>query len=473
VSGSDTTRRSDARALPSVDRLVGRLVAGRPGEPRSILTDVARSVLAAARSKVLAGEAAPSVDELVEAAERQLASRARLSPRPLVNATGVILHTNLGRAPLSDAAMRAIAETAPAYSDLEFDLDSGERGSRAAHVSALIAQVTGAEAGLAVNNNAGATLLCLTALAAGREVIVSRGQAVEIGGGFRIPDVMLQSGSILIEVGTTNRTYARDYEDAVTTATAALLHVHSSNFRVVGFTREVPLAEMSEVARRHGLTLLDDNGSGALLDTAAFGLPHEPTVQESVAAGSDVVCFSGDKLLGGPQAGIVCGRGELVSKIARHPLARALRIDKLSLAALAATLRHYARGEAREQVPVWRMMAAPGTELEARARRWAGALSSAGVGVELVEAESAVGGGSLPGATLPTVCLAIAPDPHNKDGDSATWLSAALRGSDPPIVARVERGKVLLDPRTVLPEQDGYVERVLSALASRLAAARR
>ena len=330
-----------------------------------LVTELARETLADARAAIARGEPAPSP---LESLRCRLAALARPTLRAVINATGVILHTNLGRAPLSNDARAAIEAVTRGYANLEFELASGGRGSRHSHPEAILRRVTGAEAGFAVNNNAAAMLLVLSALCAGGEVIISRGQLVEIGGGFRIPDVLRQSGARLVEVGTTNRTYARDYAEAITPETAALLRVHTSNFRVIGFTAEPALGELAALARARGLLLLDDLGSGCLLDTTRFGLAPEPTVQTSLAAGVDVAMFSGDKLLGGPQAGVIVGRSALVERARRHPLARAVRLDKASIAALTATLAHYACGEALHAIPVWRMIALPYAETEARAR---------------------------------------------------------------------------------------------------------
>ena len=379
--------------------------------------------------------------------------RAEVAPRlrRVINASGVILHTNLGRAPLSKAAVDALA-VAAGYSNLELDLGTGKRGERAALVEGLLTSLFGGEAALAVNNNAAAVLLALTALAKGKEVAVSRGQLVEIGGAFRMPDVMRLSGARMVEVGTTNRTRAADYEQAVTSRTAALLRVHTSNYRVTGFTESASLAELGEIAHRHGILLIDDLGSGA---TEAIG--DEPTVAESVRH-CDVVTFSGDKLLGGPQAGIVVGRSEPVKKMARHPLARALRIDKLTLAALEATLRQRLTGHA-EDLPVERMLRAPAEEMRRRAAFWSVKLADRGVETELVEGASAVGGGSLPEHPVPTVLLAIA--------GPASRLATALRRGVPPVIARVENDQCCLDPRTVLKgEDEDLVDAVEVAAAS-------
>jgi L-seryl-tRNA(Ser) seleniumtransferase len=372
------------------------------------------------------------------------ALRAAVAPRlrRVINATGVILHTNLGRAPLSRAAVDALA-VAAGYSNLELDLDSGRRGERASLLSGLLAQLFGCEAAFAVNNNAAAILLALTALCKGKEVIVSRGQQVEIGGSFRMPDVMRLSGARMVEVGTTNRTRKDDYEHAITPRSAAILRVHTSNFRVEGFTESASLAEMAAIAHAHDVLLIDDLGSGA-----AEPIADEPTVAESLQH-SDVVTFSGDKLFGGPQAGIVLGRGEAgaaaVKKMSRHPLARAVRIDKLTLAALEATLRQRLTGRMGE-IPVERMIRAPVADVRRRAAMWSVKLEERGVPVTLVPGESAIGGGSVPGHGLPTMLLSIS--------GPASRLAAALRHGEPPVIARIEKDACCLDPRTVLKGED-------------------
>jgi L-seryl-tRNA(Ser) seleniumtransferase len=400
------------------------------------------------------------VVELATETADALDRSASASLRNVINATGVILHTNLGRAPLSTMAASAMAAVASSYSNLEFDLLSGERGSRSVHLRQLLRDVTGAEDGLAVNNGASAVLLALSALAAGREVVVSRGQAVEIGGGFRIPDVMRQSGTGLVEVGTTNRTYAADYSEAIGPNTAAVLRVHPSNFRVEGFVHSVGITELVELAHGVDVPVIDDVGSGALLDPRPFGLGDEPTVQESVRAGADVVCFSGDKLLGGPQAGIIVGRQRLLDTIRKHPLARAVRIDKVSLAGLEATLRHYLRGEALTAIPVWRMIATPVDRLNVRAMTAVAALGSPRAHV--VETRATVGGGSLPQETLPSVALAIGPD-ESENGWSVSTFARQLRLRSRPIVGRIERNTLLLDYRTIFPEDDTLIVEALRA----------
>jgi L-seryl-tRNA(Ser) seleniumtransferase len=460
--------RTAARGLPSVDRLIthpdAAALIGLGG--RALAVDALRAALGEARSGLRQGNGAPPSDiELIANAGGLLGSWLAPTLRRAINATGVIIHTNLGRAPLSDAALEAIQAAGRGYSTLEYDLEDGKRGSRSVHAEELLRRISGAEAALVVNNNAAAVLLALTALAgptadrpAGRGVVISRGQLVEIGGGFRIPDVMAQSGARLVEVGTTNRTRVADYEQAIDPDTAAILRAHRSNFALIGFTAEPTLAELAEVAHRHELLLLDDLGSGALLDTAAFGLAPEPMVQASLAAGADMVMFSGDKLLGGPQAGILAGRAAAIDRLRRHPLARAVRAEKLCLAGLAATLVHYLKGEALTAVPVWRMIGQPLADIQKQARRWARQLVRAGLDCQVIAGQSAIGGGSLPGETLPTALVAIR-------GGSADEAAARLRACDPPVIVRIEEGRLLVDPRTVLPRDEADLLAALRTLA--------
>ena len=424
-------------SLPAVGRLVNEpgYARLRPRFPQPLLVAAIREQLEAER----AGAAATDEERLARVEER-LGDWIAPSLRRVINASGVVLHTNLGRAPLARSAASAVGLVAEGYANLEFDLARGRRGERAAHVAPLLRRLTGAPAALAVNNNAAAVLLMLTALAKGREVIVSRGEQVEIGGSFRMPDVMRLSGARMVEVGTTNRTRAADYEAALTQRTAAILRVHTSNFRVTGFTESPSLAELAAVAHGRGLLLLDDLGSGSL-----FGIAGEPSVVDSLEH-ADVVAFSGDKLLGGPQAGILLGSAELVAKLAKHPLARALRIDKLSLAALEATLREWLLGQAATEVPVERMLTATAAELRRRAAWWVVKLGDREIAATLLESESAAGGGSLPGHGLPTTLVAL-PGP-------ASRLLRALREGDPPVLARIEADHCCLDPRTVLPGED-------------------
>ena len=456
---------SELRNLPSVERVVNAdsLVVAVDAHGREMVVELAREALDGARKKVLEGGAAPAGQEIVEAVLSLMVNLAEPSPRPVINATGVVIHTNLGRAPLSDAALAAADAVGRGYSDLEIDLGTGRRGSRQAHLQSLLRRLTGAEAALAVNNNASALLLGLSALAASREVIVSRGEAVEIGGGFRIPDVLRQSGCTLVDVGTTNRTYVRDYADAMSDRTGAFLKAHASNFRVEGFTAFVDERDLVALGETSGVPVLHDVGSGALLPTERYGLAHEPTPQESIAAGVGLVFFSGDKLLGGPQAGIVVGKRDLVAQLERHPLARAVRIDKMSLASLTATLAHYVMGEAETTVPVWRMISASAEDVRSRAERWSATLAASQITTRVDPARSAIGGGSLPGETLPSWALTIDP-PADRSPES---VLSALRQQPTPMIARIEDDAVRLDPRTVLPEQDGDVIQALAGVLAR------
>jgi L-seryl-tRNA(Ser) seleniumtransferase len=419
------------RDLPSVDELARAV-----DDPLAV--DAARTVLARAREEVSAGF---EPGDLAGRVAAELAARRRPGLRRVLNATGVIIHTNLGRAPLAEPALARMFEVGRGYSNLEYDVRAGTRGSRQDHVAGLLRRLTGAEAALVVNNNAAAVLLTLAALAEGRDVLVSRGELIEIGDGFRIPDVLARSGARLVEVGTTNRTRAADYEQAVGPETAVLLRVHQSNFRVVGFAELPTLGELAGVARRHGIPLVDDLGSGALED-----VPDEPLVRESLEAGSDVVSFSGDKLLGGPQAGILVGRAELVEQLRRHPLQRALRADKLTLAALEGTLALYEEpGRAFREVPVLRMLVEPIAAVRARAERLAGSID--GVVEETI---ARVGGGALPLTELPSFACAVEEE-----------LGPRLRAGEPAVIGIVRDGRLLLDCRTL---SDGEVNEVAEAV---------
>ncbi len=443
----------DFSRLPGVDKVLADERIDRLAReyPHDLLVKTIRQALERARRDIARGKASASPDDIIAAVVSRIQVLEKPSLRPVINASGVIIHTNLGRAPLSQESLAAIQTVSRGYSNLEFKLDTGNRGSRNVHIEGLLCELTGAGAALVVNNNASAVLLGLSALARRKEVIVSRGQAVEIGGGFRIPDVMRQSGAKLVEVGTTNCTYVADFEQAITPRTAALMRVHSSNFRLVGFTSEVTIADLVEISRKHKLLLLDDLGSGCFLDTTAYGLAPEPTVQQSVAAGVPLTFFSGDKLVGGPQAGIIVGEKEYIDKLKRHPLARAVRTDKTRLAALGATLLHYLRGEATEKIPVWRMIAASLDDIEERARTWANALGDM---AKVIPGETMVGGGSLPGGSLPTRLVAIGGSGRKP---SAKNIGERLRRREIPVVGRINEDVLLLDPRTVLPEEDKIV----------------
>jgi L-seryl-tRNA(Ser) seleniumtransferase len=442
------------RSLPSVNDVLAVMTCRVPSYIHSVYVEAIRQELDVLRARLHAGESldgAVNPEAIAAAVEKRIESNDRLRLRPVINATGIVLHTNLGRAPIPDIAARAAFEAARGYSNLEMDLETGDRSSRTNGIRRTLCQLTGAESATAVNNCAAATVLVLRALAAGREVIVSRGQLVEIGGNFRIPEIMGVSGATLREIGTTNITRIGDYERAINSATAVLLRVHQSNFRIHGFTSSPTLDELVALGRRHGLPVVDDIGSGAMIDLTPFGLPGEPVAKSSIAAGADVVLFSGDKLLGGPQAGIIVGRAELIEKIQRDPMMRAVRLDKMSLGALDATLRLYLDDEeARTSVPVLSMLTQPIAELRQRASRLAARLKSiSGISCQVRDDETFAGGGSLPDRALPTAVVAVT---ANAIGE--TELARRLRSGNPPIIARVQGGELLLDVRTVFPNQE-------------------
>jgi L-seryl-tRNA(Ser) seleniumtransferase len=456
------------RRLPSVDQLL-RALADRPevaGLPRPRLTELIRQTLDAERRGLREGTTAPA--DAATLASRVAASAgqaARFSLRPVINATGVVLHTNLGRALLSPLALERVAAVGGAYANLEIDLASKERGSRYSHVEALLRRLTGAEDALVVNNNAAAVLLALETLAHGKEVIVSRGELIEIGGEFRIPDIMLRSGAVLREVGATNRTHLRDYVEAINPSTALLLKVHTSNYRVIGFTAEVSSRELTALGQARGIPVMEDLGSGSLIDLRPWGFPHEPTVPEVVASGVDLVSFSGDKLLGGPQAGIVVGKKAVVGRLKKNPWNRALRIDKFTIAALEATLTAYEAGVARDTVPTLRLLTEPLGSIIARGRRVLRGLGPDVVdrlAARLGEGRSQVGGGALPTVELPTAGLVLGVS----DAD-ARALDATLRAGDPAVLGRLVDDRLFLDCRTVLPGQvAGLVKAVVAAVRS-------
>jgi L-seryl-tRNA(Ser) seleniumtransferase len=456
-----SSNQEQLRLIPQVDRVIDAL----SGAPHAILAEAARTAVEAARRRVLEGDSAPAFDDLVADARSRLEAHRRGLLRPVINATGVLIHTNLGRAPLGSEQMLAIENIVRGYSNLEYDLEKGRRGSRYAHTRSLLTTLTGAESALVVNNNAAAVLVVLAALCGGREVIISRGELIEIGGEFRIPDVMAASGARLVEVGTTNRTHIGDYERAISPDTAAILKVHPSNYSVIGFTAAVPARELGRLAKGRGVTFLYDIGSGLVaapenLDVIAT----EPTVEAALADGADVVTFSGDKLLGGPQAGVILGRSTLIDRIARHPLVRAVRPDKMTLAALEATLLLYLEGRSAD-VPIWRMATTSVDELERRAeaivvelqRR----LADLPVKVEAVASSAVTGGGSVPGAEMPSRAVVLIHDERSVED-----IERSLRFGATPVIGRIEDDRLLLDLRTVDPrEHERLIELVAEALA--------
>jgi len=463
------------RKIPSVDDVMRTPAIARLLENNSheSVVDAARAVLARLRQEIASGLLDENAFDLAltglaDAVENQLRHALRFSLRPVINATGVILHTNLGRAPLNEAAMDHIRETAANYSNLEFDLDTGERGKRDVHVQRLFQRLLHEEingdrtpiSAIVVNNNAAAVLLALNTLADGGEVIVSRGELVEIGGSFRIPDVMAKSGAILREVGTTNRTRIADYEQAINERTRLLLRVHRSNFEITGFTEQTPVTELVALARQHNLTLMEDLGSGSLFDLRSLGISGEPGVLDSLRNGVDVITYSGDKLLGGPQSGLISGASKLVSRMRSNSLFRALRVDKLTYAALEATLLAYVRHD-HDAIPALRMMRLTKEEIGQRAEALVKQIASTKLKVEIIDGESILGGGAAPSSVLQTRVLALA-----CEGLSADELAKRLRASDPPIIVRVEDGQVLLDLRTVFPEQDASVIAALARIAA-------
>ena len=447
------------RNLPSVEQLlqIATDLIAAYGRPLTLHALRASLDDARARFKLHPELALPSIEEILFQAASYLSAWTQPTLIPVINATGVIIHTNLGRAPLSKATIAAMQTAAQGYSNLEYDLETGKRGSRLIHAESVLQKLIGAEAAVVVNNNASAVMLTLAALSNRKRAIIARSQLVEIGGGFRVPDVMKQSGAKLVEVGTTNRVHLLDYEEALSEPTGVVMRVHRSNFKIVGFTEEPELKDIVDVAHKGDVPIVDDLGSGSFLDTAKYELAHEPTVQESLDAGVDVICFSGDKLLGGPQGGIIVGRKNLIAKIKKHPLARAVRADKVALAGITATLLHYLKDEAEREIPIWRMISMERKQVKARAEAWRKTL---GLG-EVVESESTVGGGSLPGESMKTWVLAL-------DVKSPDKFMAKLRASNHPLIARTENDRILLDPRTVLPEQDDLLLEALSTQIVRM-----
>lgn len=448
------------RQLPGVDKLlllVQKIDTRK--RPHALLSTEIKYLIGSLREGLLAGNIStlPSDLELARRVLATLSRRENPSLKPVINASGILLHTNLGRAPLAQAALEQVQQVASGYSNLELDLDSGRRGSRHTHVEDLLCQLSGAEAALAVNNNAGAVLLALTALARGREAIVSRGELVEIGGSFRIPEVMEAGGVVLCEVGSSNRTHLQDYRQAINEKTGMLLKVHTSNYRIVGFTRSVGATELLPLAREHDLPLVEDLGSGLLCPLSGAGLPQEPTIAEGIAAGIDILTCSGDKLLGGPQAGLIFGRKRWIDKLRSHPLARALRIDKLSLAALEATLKLYLLGR-QDQIPLRAFLGITSAELAARSRKLHEALAQFPLDIQQVEDEALIGGGAMPDARLPGPALELI-----ARGVSVDTLAARLRQADLPLIGRIHDNRLRLNLRTVMPHEDQHLVALIAA----------
>lgn len=457
------------RALPKIDDLLGedRLTEACQDAPRALVVEALRSVLDDMREAISRGELCQpaTIDEVVEAALKEIAVRQAPRLKRVVNATGIVIHTNLGRSLLADEAVEAVAAVASSYNTLEYDVEAGERGSRHDHVEALLCEVTGAEAAMAVNNNAAAVMMAIACFARGRDALVSRGQLVEIGGSFRVPDIMAESGAHMVEVGTTNKTHLVDYERATTEQTGLYLKVHSSNYRVMGFTSEVSLVDLVKLGDARGIPVLEDQGSGVLVDLTHYGLPYEPTVQASVAAGATLVSFSGDKLLGGPQAGIIVGRADAIARLKKHPMARALRLDKMTLAALEATLRLY-RDEERavREIPTLRALTMSVEETAERVDELMKQLTSASLAADFaaVDDVARAGGGSLPLTAIPSTVLAITP---NKI--SVEELERALRLDGPvPIIARIHENRLVIDTRTFVHDDADVVIAALRAALS-------
>jgi L-seryl-tRNA(Ser) seleniumtransferase len=437
--------KADLSAIPSVDAILQSPSADTliNTAGRDLAVKAIRQSLDQIRAKMLSGIPLPDVDMIIKEANKFVREWIQPSLYPVINASGIILHTNLGRAPLSDDTIKAMQGVSASYNNLEFDLQKGKRGKRSIHAEEILKKLTGAESALVVNNNAAAVLLVLSALAKRKKVIIPNSQLIEIGGGFRVPDVMRQSGAKLIPIGTTNRTHLSDYLQALEDGASLVLNAHHSNFKIIGFTTEPKLEEVIAAAHNHSIPFVYDLGSGAMMDTSSYGLAHEPTVFEAMSAGADIICFSGDKLLGGPQAGIIIGTSELMKKVKRHPMARAVRADKICLSGISATLIHYLKGEAEYKIPIWKMIALGEDTIHQRALGWKKSICLGNI----IKGDSMVGGGSLPGETLPTYLLAL-------DVSNVKKFLTRLRALPFPIIARIENGQALFDPRTVLPNQE-------------------
>jgi L-seryl-tRNA(Ser) seleniumtransferase len=450
------------RALPSVEELLQttelRVLVSAYSHP--VVAQACRSVLAECRENIMARGITVGCDEIVSAVESELSNQFSFRIQPVINATGIILHTNLGRAPISVEVLQQITKVASSYNNLEYVLESGQRGQRGTLLEELLSELNGAEGGCVVNNNAGAMFLILSALAQGKEVIVSRGELVQIGGGFRIPEILSVSGAVLKEVGTTNQTTLADYEKAITENTALILKVHHSNFRMKGFVNEVSVKELSILAKEKNLALVYDQGSGAVIDTSQFGLAKEPMVQEGVSAGADLVAFSGDKLLGGPQAGIIVGRKDLINQIKKHPLSRAFRSGKSTICGLEETVLLYLKNQALQKIPIWQMISQPVAEIGRRAQQIVHQIGACSAKVSNKDTKSYLGGGSLPDQTLPSFAVCIETVLPLED------LSRRFRKAKPPVIGRVSEERYLLDLRTVFPEQDSALADIISQVFS-------
>lgn len=466
------SRKNDIlKTLPKVDSLLLEVLENSDLEyiPKSVVLKAVRDTIESERRRIMDGPEEPDPinhEAIVSDTVTKIIKAMQPNLRPLVNATGVVIHTNLGRSPLCTNALDQINVVAKGYSNLEFNLATGKRGIRYAAVEGIICEISGAEAAMVVNNNAAAVMLCLDTLARGREAIVSRGELVEIGGSFRIPDVMTKSGAFLREIGTTNRTHLRDYESAINENTALIMKVHTSNFAITGFTSNVPLSELSRLGKKHGIPVMEDLGSGTFIDFSKYGLIYEPTVQESVASGADVITFSGDKLLGGPQAGIIVGKKEIIAEIRKNPMTRALRIDKMTLAGLEATLRQYREEKgAIAHIPTLRMLVMPVETIEAKAYALKCELESLDdpdLEISIVSLASKAGGGSLPAQNLPSRCIAL-----SVKGISANRMETEMRGSNPPVIGRIEDDLFIMDARTVEPDEFSTIKEAVSVILNK------
>ena len=449
------------RQIPSVEKILesSELQGYIDRFSHPLVASVVKETVEKVREKAKKNKGTVSLEQIVSTTGNILREQTSSSLRPVINATGVILHTNLGRAPLDENTLSFIKDVCASYNNLEFDLKEGKRSKRGIFVEKLLCTLTSAESALAVNNNAGAVLLILSALAKGREVIVSRGELVQIGGGFRIPEILALSGAILKEVGTTNHTAISDYEKAITRQSALLLKVHQSNFRMMGFVQKPTLADLVKLGKKRKLPVVEDLGSGVILRTEDFHLAHEPTMTEALSAGADLVCFSGDKLLGAPQAGMILGKRKYVEILKKHPLHRALRLDKMFLAGLEKVLLYYLKGEAIEKIPVWRMISTTPESLQNRAERIGAELNQAGIQTVIQRSQSTVGGGSLPGETLPSITISII-----KPVFSANQQAQLFRQQTPPVIGRIEGQKFVLDLRTVFPHQDASLVSAIKSI---------